>query len=66
MSYDPTKPVDDSLATAGELRDQFNALKSLIDAQQATIDAQQATINDNSVMIGDLLNAFNNYVASHP
>ena len=33
MAFDPTKPVDDSEATAVELRDQFNALKALIDAQ---------------------------------
>jgi hypothetical protein len=44
MAYDPTKPVDDSLATAVELRDQFNALKALIDAQQSQITALQQQV----------------------
>ena len=42
MSFDPTKPVDDSRAEAGELRNQFNSLKSLLDAQQIQIAALQA------------------------
>lgn len=42
MSFDPTLPVDDSLAVAGELRNQFNALKALFDAQQTQITAQAA------------------------
>ena len=33
MSFDPTKPVDDSELIAGEMRGQFTALKALIDAQ---------------------------------
>jgi hypothetical protein len=66
MAYDPTLPANNSPIVSAELRNQLAGLKELIDAQQATIDAQQATINDNSVQIGDLLNAFNNYVASHP
>jgi len=37
MPFDPAKPVDDSLAEAVELRNQFNALKTLIDAQQNQI-----------------------------
>ena len=30
--FDPTKPIDGSLIAAGELRNQFNGLKFLIDA----------------------------------
>ena len=37
MAYDPTKPLDDSLATAGELREQFAGLKALIDELQAQL-----------------------------
>ena len=33
MPFDPTKPVASSLISSAELRDQFNALKALIDAQ---------------------------------
>lgn len=33
MPFDPTKPVDASQVVAAELRNQFNALKALLDAQ---------------------------------
>jgi hypothetical protein len=36
MSFDPTKPLDDSLAEASELRGQFNALKALNDGLPAS------------------------------
>lgn len=36
MSFDPTKPADDSLAEASELRGQFNALKALNDGLPAS------------------------------
>jgi hypothetical protein len=39
MSFDPTKPADNSLAEASELRDQFNALKSICDSLQAQLNA---------------------------
>jgi len=32
MSFDPSKPADGSLIRAAELREQFTALKALIDA----------------------------------
>ena len=32
MPFDPTLPLDNSIVEADELRDQFNALKALIDA----------------------------------
>lgn len=42
-AFNPALPVDDSLVVAGELRDQFNGLKDLIDAIQtitaAVVDA---------------------------
>ena len=44
MPFDPTKPVDDSLAEAAEFRDQFNALKALNDAQQLQIAALTARV----------------------
>jgi hypothetical protein len=67
MAFDPNLPVDDSLATAVELRNQFNALKALSDAQQATIDGQQGqiagllaqidNINSNMADMQDAINA---------
>jgi hypothetical protein len=33
MAFDPSKPADATLATAGEMRSQLTALKALIDAQ---------------------------------
>ena len=44
MAFDSTKPVDHAEIIAGELRNQFNALKALIDAQQAQMTAQQTQI----------------------
>ena len=44
MAFDPTKPVEDSPLDAAEMRNQFNALKTLSDGQQATIDSQATTI----------------------
>ena len=44
MPYDPTLPVDHAQVVAAELRDQFNGLKSLIDAQAALIADQQIQI----------------------
>ncbi|MEI6198077.1 MAG: hypothetical protein WCS42_27490, partial [Verrucomicrobiota bacterium] len=44
MPYDPTLPVNLSPIRATELRDQFNALKALIDAQAAQLAVQAAQI----------------------
>ena len=41
MPYDPNLPVDHSSIVAAELRNQFNGLKTLIDAQSAQISALQ-------------------------
>jgi len=45
MAYDPTKPVENTLEDAAEMRAQFAGLKELIDAQQVVIAALQAQIN---------------------
>ena len=39
MAFDPTKPVELSPLDAGEIRNQFNALKVLIDARAHRVDA---------------------------
>lgn len=44
MAFDPILPIDDSLIVALELRNQFNALKALIDALQTTLNQQAAQI----------------------
>ena len=54
MSFDPTKPVEDSPLDAAEMRNQFNGLKALIDAQQVTIAAQQAQIAVQQVQIDEM------------
>ena len=42
MAFDPNKPVEGTEVDALFLRNQFNALKALIDAQQAQIAALQS------------------------
>jgi hypothetical protein len=54
MSFDPTKPVEDSPLDAAEMRNQFNGLKALIDAQQVTIGAQQTQITALQSQAADL------------
>jgi hypothetical protein len=44
MAFNPNLPAAHAPIVSQELRDQFNALKALIDAQQVTIDAQAAQI----------------------
>jgi hypothetical protein len=44
MAFDPTKPADNAPIVGQVFRDQFNALKSLIDAQQAQIAALQSQV----------------------
>ena len=49
MPFDPTKPANGSPKSSLEMREQFNALKALIDAQAAQILAltgQITTLND--------------------
>jgi hypothetical protein len=50
MAYDPTKPANNSPIAAQELRDQFNALKALIDAQQAQITALQDALANKATL----------------
>lgn len=44
MPFDPTLPLDNSTASAPQLRSQLTALKALIDAQAAQIAAHSAQI----------------------
>ena len=45
MPFDPTAPHDNSIVEADELRDQFNALKALLDAVPAVTGAQVDSTN---------------------
>jgi hypothetical protein len=45
MSFDPTKPVEDSPLDAAEMRDQFNGLKAIIDDLQARFTLLVPVIN---------------------
>ena len=44
MSFDPNIPADNTKAKASEMRDQFNALKALIDTLQSSLAAQSGLI----------------------
>ena len=50
MPFDPTKPVENSPLDAAEMRNQFNALKALIDAQAAQIADLQTQLNQKVAM----------------
>ena len=41
MAYDPNYPVDHSRIVAADFRNQFNALKAIIDTQQSQFDVLQ-------------------------
>jgi hypothetical protein len=45
MAFNPTLPADHAPIVADELRNQFTALKALIDAQQAQISALQGQLS---------------------
>ncbi|MEI7732694.1 MAG: hypothetical protein WCO56_24190 [Verrucomicrobiota bacterium] len=67
MPFDPTKPVDNSLADAGELRAQFNALKALDDdksARIAALEAQVAALQASVVTAAQLAEALSNLSAA--
>ncbi|MEI7733618.1 MAG: hypothetical protein WCO56_28895 [Verrucomicrobiota bacterium] len=67
MPFDPNKPVDNSLAEAGELRDQFNALKALDDdksARIAALEAQVAALQASVVTTTQLAEALSNLSAA--
>ena len=46
MPFDPAKPAFGSPDSSAEMRDQFNALKALIDAQAALIASLSAQLAD--------------------
>jgi hypothetical protein len=57
MSFDPTKPANNSRILSPELRNQFNALKALIDAQGAQITALTLQVNGQQALITALQSA---------
>ena len=50
MSFDPNLPANNSPIVSAELRNQFTALKSLIDAQAAQIADLQSQLNQKVAM----------------
>ena len=50
MPFDPTLPANNSPIVSAELRNQFTALKSLIDAQAAQIADLQSQLNQKASM----------------
>ena len=65
MSFDPNLPVDDSLATAAELRGQFAGLKTLIDAK-LDLSAAQDAIAVNSANNVDTLDTLTLTISNPP
>lgn len=65
MSFDPAKPADHSPVTAGELRDQLNALKGQIDSlpDRAELDA---TINSETAVNCDQVQQLSLTVSNPP
>ena len=55
MPFDPTLPLDNSAATASQMRAQLTALKALIDSLTATVAAQAAQIAAHDVAIAQRL-----------
>ena len=53
MAYDPNFPADHQELDAAPFRDQYNALKALIDAQQTQIATLQSNLDDLSLEAGD-------------
>ena len=45
MPFDPAKPANNSQMSSAEMRNQFNALKALIDVQGAQIAALESALN---------------------
>jgi hypothetical protein len=45
MAFNPNLPANNAEVVSAELRNQFNALKALIDAQQAQINALQSALS---------------------
>ena len=56
MPYDPSLPADHAPVVAAELRNQFNALKALIDAQVAQITDLQTQITAIQTRFADMDN----------
>ena len=54
MAYDPTKPTDNSLAAAAELRNQFAGLNDDIQQRALSIDVQDAINAQSSGSVNDV------------
>ena len=52
--FDPSLPADNTKAKASEMRDQFNALKALIDTLQSSLAAQSGLITTMQSQISTL------------
>ena len=65
MAYDPTKPANNAPVVSQELRDQFNALKALIDAKPST-DDMNAAIGANSASNVDRVEPMSSGVSDPP
>jgi hypothetical protein len=63
MAFDSNLPADHSPVVAAELRNQFNALKALMDVQQATTNSQQAAIGALQSQLGGLQTLVNQKVS---
>ena len=50
MPFDPTLPANNSLIISAELRNQFTALKALIDAQAAQIADLQTQLANKAIL----------------
>ncbi|MEI7732257.1 MAG: hypothetical protein WCO56_21960 [Verrucomicrobiota bacterium] len=65
MPFDPSKPADESLASAAELRDQFNAVVAMVAALNARLDALEASGCVTQQQLSDAINGvLNNSSAS--
>ena len=60
MPFDPTKPAFGSPDSSAEMREQFNALKALIDAQAAQIASLSAQLADVPNQIAAAISATSN------
>ena len=72
MAYDPTKPANGSPIVSAELRNQFTALKALVDDLQSQIDALPTSpdilnaISDNSAANVNAVTPLNLTVSNPP
>lgn len=63
MPFDPTKPAPGDDLDAVLVRDQFNALKALIDDQASQLAAQAAQLSSQAAQLASLLAQLNALLA---